>query len=209
MIDVMSLPREQTCTGCGLLVQPGYPQCPRCKMALPKVESPLATATQTSPVQGGTVLDEGKSPPWLWPLGALLLVGIVVAIISLRKNDKSAVTAPAVATKKAIATKAPVNSPIPTGPAIGIATQPGEPSDAEDRRQALSDLNRALNDARLWATVAVDFEDTSVVSVVSSACEQNDMRPVLQSAAEPLSALGFASIHCVAKHGALVFELQL
>lgn len=209
MISAMSLPREQICKGCSLVVQPGYPKCPRCKMPLPKVEGPLATATKASHVKGGTVLADDESPLMLWVLGALLLIGIGVAIVVLLGDDKSAVPAQAVAREDMVAAEGRVNSQISTDPEIGMATQPGEPSDAEERRRALSNLDQTLSDARLWATVSVDSEDANAVSVVSSACEQAEMRPSLQSSAAPLLALGFASIRCVAKHGALVFELKL
>ncbi|MBL4633114.1 MAG: hypothetical protein JKY56_04535, partial [Kofleriaceae bacterium] len=78
----MSLAKEQTCKGCGLSVQLGYPQCPRCKMPLTVTRAPLASVTDNTPGQGGTALQSESSPKWLWIAGAVLIAGIAILVIS-------------------------------------------------------------------------------------------------------------------------------
>lgn len=209
MITVMSLPREQMCKGCSLVVQPGYPKCPRCKMPLPSVETPLATATKSSQVKGGTAIESETSSAVLLIVGGIALAGLIAAVLIIASDSSGEKPSDSVAVETAVASENRMQANVRPESPVGISLELEEPGNDEQRRRVLAQLDRDLSDARLWSTVGIVDGEEAVVSVVSSTCEQEDMRPTLLASSESLQKVGFTTVRCLAKHGAQVFELGL
>ncbi len=210
MLRAMSLPREQVCKGCSLVVQPGYPKCPRCKMPLPKFEAPLATVTKAGQVKGGTSIEEEESGSGMMLVaGGVALVALIGVVLVVRKDDPK----PTLDRRDQVRERRGQERDVAPRPnddsQIGISTEPEELSPEQQRRAALAELGQSLSEARLWATVGLDPSAEGIISIVSSACEQDEMQPTLLASAAALKEVGFSAIRCVAKAGAQVFELPL
>jgi hypothetical protein len=194
----------QICKGCGLEVTPGYPKCPRCRMPLPTVEAPLATATRASEIQGGTSVDDGGSS-WLpWAIAAVLLAGGVAALALLFGGEEESKPAPAEVAE--VATEVPEEEQQAPGVPAPKASEPEKDS---AKTEALETLQNNLNGANLWATVTIAGDDDAAVSVRSASCDDAEIRPVLAEAGPGLKSLGFSSVRCLAEHGELIFETEL
>lgn len=197
----LTIMSEQTCKGCGLGVQPGYPKCPRCHMPLPRAQT--STSAELS---GGTAVDSESSSRSLW-IGGGAVAMVVVGILVFSKGDEEA-TQEEPTEEPVAALVTPTAVPTDTLP-VGIDTTVTGSDLATKRLAALQALETQLNGHRLWATVTMDDGSDSVVSVVSGACEEKAMKPTIVEQAAGLQELGISSVLCRAKHGALVFEQSL
>ncbi len=208
----MSLAKEQTCKGCGLSVQLGYPQCPRCKMPLTVTRAPLASATDNTPGQGGTALQSESSPNWLWIAGAVLIVGIAIVILSGGSSsddkteaaiqidlDDDADDSPSEDNRRAVAKPRVVETP----------AEASDTDAMDDQRAVIAELESLLNQSRLWVTLSVLASSESTLSIVSASCEDAAMKSTIRKSAAKLKAVALTEVQCFAKHGELLFSQQL
>ncbi len=206
----MSLAKEQTCKGCGLSVQLGYPQCPRCKMPLPVTRAPLASATDNTPGQGGTALQSESSPKWLWIAGAVMIAGIMILVVSggSSSNDK---------TEAAIEIdlsddETPIEDNTQAVAKSRFVETPAEASDTKSvnsQREVIAELESLLNQSRLWVTLSVLASSESTLSIVSASCEDAAMKSIIRKSAAKLNSVAFTNVQCFAKHGELLFNEPL
>ncbi len=200
----MPAPQGHQCKGCGLLVQPGYPRCPRCTMPLPENK----VRAETIAAGGTSVASESHMSLWLG-LGGLVLVVAGVAYASMSGGDTK--SGPEPATTEAALELAPdeaATTPQPPSEdnSIGFTGEDEPPTADELRDQAIATLRQMLQEKRLWSTISDDGE---TLSLVSGACSDAAMRPTLTANARSLSEVGFARVRCLEKHGEQVFEQGL
>jgi hypothetical protein len=202
----VTLSQEQQCKGCGLMVQSGYPRCPRCKM--PQAKKGGRAATQ---LQGGTAVDSSGNRVTLIAAGALLAVVVMILVAKGGGDSEKPVPeaideAPAT---ESVVRPATQTTPRPADGEVGFTGVVRETNPAEVRQEALNRLTESLGQKRLWATVSADRGNDSLLIVVSANCKEPGMKPAIGAAAAGLREVGFQSLRCVEKHGALVFEQGL
>lgn len=205
----MAASQEQRCKGCGLMVQSGYPKCPRCKMPQEPSAQSKRAATQ---VQGGTVVEAGSQRVTL--IAAGLLLGVVVLVLTMGNNNDKDVAPVADAadverTDEVVATEVVRSAPTNTDQVVGFSGVEKVADPEVDRKAALRGVANRLGSVRLWATVLADRDSDSLVVVTSSSCAEPAMKSELTKSSALLRKVGFETLQCVEKHGALVFELGL
>lgn len=80
---------------------------------------------------------------------------------------------------------------------------------SDNRKTIVSELDAELTANRIWAKVSTDSPSSADLTVVSAMCDKEAMSAALKDAAPRLRSVGFAKIHCRAKHGGLVFTTDL
>lgn len=78
-----------------------------------------------------------------------------------------------------------------------------------DRLAALDTLEETLSGLRLWSTLDLDEVDTTKLTIQSSSCGDATMKTTINDSAELLEDIGVYKVLCVAKHGGVVFDLDL
>ncbi len=198
----MAIAREHQCKGCGLLVQPGYPRCPRCTMPLPE------NRKRSETVAGATALgQESQTSLWIG-IGALVLVIAVVAYAAMGDDKRPAPAASEIAEEddETEEFESPTVAPPSESGEVGITIDEMPESESEQRSQALARFEQGLRESRLWSTVSAQG---NTLNLVSGTCSDEGMRPTIGRFSSALSDVGFSKIRCVEKHGALVFEQGL
>ncbi len=181
------------------MVTEGYPRCPRCSMPLPNVRGRSAT------VAGGTAIEPEASSGYLWiGLGLLALIVALVVYTTLDKDGAKTSERGEPTESRTTPTQQPIADV--QKPVVGISASEEPPTALENREQAVAGLERALSADRLWSTLSVE-DDT--LKLVSGACADTAMQPTIKKHAASLSSVGLTMIHCVERHGALVFEQTL
>jgi hypothetical protein len=183
-----------SCPACGVAVVPGYVRCPKCHQPLPAVK-------RGPTVAGGTAVETRRAP--LLPLigGGVILLGVILFFV-LRDGDAKPADAKPVSpqAEETTETAAPATPAVPA-----IDTE----ADTEDRANPIAtaaELDRALDQRRLWSTVEVIGDD---VEVVSGSCRDPNMLLVINAARTALRDAGLTRLRCVANSGAVVFEREL
>lgn len=196
-----------TCPGCGVAVAPGYPKCPKCHTRLPFVPSPLQRVG--SKASGGTAVDSG-SGAGMWAVVAAIVViaGAVAFMVMRSRGGDAAATAEADAGGEAGETvAAPADEDVEGSPSAADFDEEA-PDDAVDTA-VLDGFSAKLAEERLWSSVEPDAADETIVHVVSSHCEDGNLRRAVASFADDLKDGGFVRVQCFTQHGALSFEREL
>lgn len=191
------------------MVQPGYSRCPRCKM--PQRGPGSVDGRKT---QGGTAVGVSSSRTTFIALGLLALVVGVVVIAGRGGDDDSQSELPASTEVNDAPTVEPPATPTTstssgTGEPVGFTGRDPEPVAAPGRTTTLRSLETELGKKRFWSTVSVDQATSTIITVSSSSCTEPAMKGTLTDTGPQLRAVGFVSLRCVAKHGGLVFEIEL
>ena len=179
-------------------------------MPLTVTRTPLASIADNTPGQGGTALQSGSSPNWLWIAGAVLVVGIAILVFSggSSNDDK---------TEAAIEVDdSDEDAPIEDN-TRSVNTTRSAPNEIEtantevkqSKREVISELESLLNQSRLWVTLSVLATSDSTLSIVSGSCEDAAMKTIIRKSAAKLKAVAFVDVHCFAKHGELLFSETL
>lgn len=186
-----------TCPSCGVAVVSGYVKCPKCGGALARRR--LATSAA-----GGTAVTGARSFPTLPVLGAVIAIGVIVAVVATRGQEGGA---------KVNATP---DETAQDDPDEDVERTPLDPDEIEamptpvatgpDPAEAARDLQRAIQQARLWGTVEVAAPR---VDVRSGGCGDPAMGPLLDGATEALRRVGLTKLRCLEQSGRVVFERDL
>jgi hypothetical protein len=174
-------------------------------MPLPELGGPLAAASRSNEVQGGTALEsnEGSALPWVIGV-AVLGAAIAVVALTLGGSGEESAAAPAQVIDDTEEAEPSEDSPTPAQP-----RQQNRPEQDTAKNDALEELQAALNGANLWSTVRIAGDDSSAIEVRSASCDDEQFQPLLRASSEPLRPLGFSSFRCVAEHGEEHFRLPI
>ena len=181
---------------------------------MPIAESPLSsTAQRNAGGQGGTALQPESNKLWIIAGVAILTVIAIVVIQARSSSTNEGLSSSKTQVETEVETDVDENAPIAITPTeqtpIGIELEQEDTEKIEIQRQAISELTETLKRARLWTTISISTASDSVLSIVSGACEDEAMKPNIQKVAATLKTAEFTTVRCVAKHGALLFELSL
>jgi hypothetical protein len=173
-----------------------------------------ATDAAGKKTQGGTVVD-GASNRVTWIAAGLLLV-IVVMVVNAGRGDKEENTSslPKASPGGNVATAPPPVTPTTTtttddDDTVGFTGLDTEVEAGDSKTLNLELMEKQLGERRYWSRVTADPATSTIVTVSSSSCIDPGMKDTLTKTAPQLKSLGFVTLRCVAKHGALVFELTL
>ena len=191
-----------TCPACGVAVVPGYVRCPKCQRPLPAAPRRLATT-----VAGGTaVASRGNLPMLPIALGAVA-VAVILLVVVMRDDDRPA-AAPAAGEvdddRDDATAERPGTPRLNPVPALPDDDEPG--GNRIDPNALARDLERVLDQRRLWSTVEVVG---GRVEVRSGACRDENMLPIVDAARSALRNAGLTRLTCVENSGAVVFEREL
>ncbi len=187
------MPGGAVCPACGVPVVPGYVRCPKCHKALPKVR------TSTAVAEGGTAVEQGKSPLVIVGIG-VVVVGAIVAFALHGRGGKTATAAPAPGS--AAVTEV---APAPTVESTGNVAAPSAPR-GPDPGAAVADLERTLRRQRLWSTVEVVG---TTVNVRGGSCGDPGMTAALDGAVRAFKAAGLTKLRCLEQSGHVVVDRDL
>lgn len=184
------------------MVQPGYAKCPRCRM-------PQTMTAAERKAQGGTAVEGGSSRT---TFVALALLVVVIAVIVMARDDDadktpSAVTPPARSTQPAPPPARVTTTPVDDRQ-IGFTGTETKTESVKGGEIVLRSLEEVLVERRLWSQVSTEKQSPTVINVVSASCGDEQMKPTLERTSVQLKELGYTSLRCVEKNGALVFELK-
>ncbi len=210
MMLSVSESQEERCRGCGLMVQPGYSRCPRCKMPQQGPGSMDAAGRKT---QGGTVVESGSNRVTLIALGLLLTVVVAVVLVGrAASSEETDSTRSGTGDAGDLTTDPDLDTSTPPSDddtSVGFTDDDEDPVTTSDKELALESIQRELGARRYWSTVTADPETQTIITVSSSSCTDPDMKSLLTNTGPQLLAVGFVTLRCAAKHGGLVFELEL
>ena len=166
--------------------------------------------TKTIDVQGGTAVPEQESSKWPLFAAGILIAVFVLTLVSKGESDEPASATGDDALAEQIAPEQAAGpQPETSGEPVGFSGPEPVSTLEADRTDALSTLEEALIQARLWSKVSTDASSKATISVVSASCADGGMQRQVDKFASSLSTLGFSKLRCLEKHGALVFERPL
>lgn len=182
-----------TCPACGVAVVPGYVRCPKCQAPLPKTK-------RVPTVAGGTAVP-GRAPIVPLLVGGVLVVFGVVLFFVLRDDPKPAdKPEPVVDTEDTSEASTPARTPVPAlDDEADVERRP-------DPNATAAELERALDQRRLWSSVEVVGGS---VEVRSGSCRDENMIPLVDAARAALRDAGLTRLRCLENSGAVVFERKL
>ena len=162
-------------------------------------------------VAGGTSLEPSSAMAWLAGIAALLLIGggtiyFLTRDGSAKKSaDATARTTPVVAPKAFVRGS---EQPDPGLPAV-FPDASAAAATAQDRSAAVTILSDALSAERMWSDVAFAPGDRTSLVLRTAYCADAKLRAVIDKVRPTLTSAKLVSLRCEARHGALVFELDL
>lgn len=202
------MPAQRPCPGCGVPVAAGYARCPRCQSLMPDAPRSVPRRHQTyASLGGGTSVASSRRGTLLIAAGAVAALVIALIIVLLVRGGGDEPETAELDDDTAVEAAAP--DLVTAADSEPSSLPPPSPSSAEPEPSlddVVASLTSELRRQRMWATVAIDRADRSIIVIQSALCEDRTLVQVVAEVKSDAARRGGTVIRCVAKHGAVVFE---